>query len=194
MGNLQIIIIAFGLALDAFAVSVAAGAGNRINNHRGAFRLSFHFGLFQFLMPVVGWFAGLSLEPYVRKIDHWIAFFLLSYVAIKMMKESFSDEEGEKYDPSKGKRMVMLSIATSIDALVIGFSLAILNIDIWYPGFIIGVITASLSIFGIYFGKMLGIKFGKKMELLGGAVLIIIGLNILYSHLFHSSLTIAIRP
>lgn len=183
MGTIQIIVIAFGLALDAFAVSVAAGAGNRIENHRGAFRLAFHFGLFQFLMPVAGWFLGLGFEPYVKNIDHWIAFFLLSYVAIKMIRESFSEEEGQKFDPSKGKRMIMLSVATSIDALVVGFSLALLNINIWYPGIVIGVITASLSIFGIYFGKMLGVKFGKKMELLGGVVLLILGAHILYSHL-----------
>lgn len=183
MGTLETILIAFGLALDAFAVSIAAGAGNKISNHRGAFRLAFHFGLFQFLMPVLGWFMGLTFAHYVMKIDHWIAFFLLFYVGIKMIKESFGNDEDEVYDPSKGKRMVMLSIATSIDALVVGFSLAIINVDIWYPGIIIGAITATLSIFGIYFGKALGVRFGKKMELAGGIILILIGLQILYAHL-----------
>ncbi len=179
----EICIIAVGLALDAFAVSLGAGAGNKISSLRGAVRLAFHFGLFQFLMPVLGWFMGIKVAPLVSSFDHWIAFLLLSYVGLKMVKEAFSNEDEMINDPSKGKTMVALSVATSIDALVVGFSLAMIGVDIWYPSSIIGIITAFLSITGIYLGKSLGDKFGKKMELAGGIVIVGIGLKILIEHL-----------
>jgi putative Mn2+ efflux pump MntP len=178
----EIIVIAFGLALDAFAVSLAAGAVGRIGNHRGAVRLAFHFGLFQFLMPVLGWYIGFRIEPFVKNIDDWIAFFLLSYIGVKMIWDSYKPKDEFRKDPSKGKEMVLLSIATSIDALVVGFSLAILMISVWYPAFIIGVITALLSITGIYLGKVIGNRLGKKMEIAGGLVIIGIGLKIIITH------------
>jgi putative Mn2+ efflux pump MntP len=179
----EIVIIAIGLSLDAFAVALGAGSVGRINGHRGAVRLSFHFGLFQFLMPVIGWYAGTEIEPFVNKMDSWIAFFLLFYVGAKMIWESYKVEAHSRKDPSKGKEMVLLSFATSIDALVVGFSLAILKINIWYPGFIIGIVTAVFSILGIYLGKLIGNKIGRKMELLGGLVIIGIGVRILLLHL-----------
>lgn len=179
----EIVIIAFGLSLDAFAVSLGAGAGKKIREQRGAFRLAFHFGLFQFLMPVIGWFMGVKIAPFVQSIDHWIAFALLLFVGLKMIKESYSDGEAVENDPSKGKNLVMLSIATSIDALVVGFSFAMLRIEIWYPSTIIGIITAIVSIVGIYIGKILGTKIGPKMEFAGGAVIVLIGVKILLSHL-----------
>jgi manganese efflux pump family protein len=178
----EIIIVAFGLALDAFAVSLGAGAVGRIGNHRGAVRLAFHFGLFQFLMPVLGWYLGFKLEPLVKSLDYWIAFFLLLYIGIKMILDSYKPIGEFRKDPSKGKEMVLLSIATSIDALVVGFSLAILMISVWYPAFIIGIITAILSITGIYVGKVIGSKIGKKMEIIGGLVIIGIGIKILIAH------------
>jgi putative Mn2+ efflux pump MntP len=178
----EIILIAFGLSLDAFAVSLGAGAVGTIGNHRGAVRLAFHFGLFQFLMPVLGWYAGIKIEPYVKSADVYIAFFLLSYIGGKMIWESYKPSGEFKKDPSKGKQMVILSIATSIDALAVGFSLAILMISVWYPAFIIGVVTSFLSITGIYLGKVVGSKLGKKMELVGGLVIIAIGIKILLSH------------
>jgi manganese efflux pump family protein len=184
LGFIEITIIAFGLSLDAFAVALCAGAGKKIKSPRGEFRLAFHFGLFQFLMPVLGWFLGIKIEPFIENIDHWIAFALLFFVGFKMIKESFRESETEECcDPSKGKNMVLLSIATSIDALVVGFSFSMLRIDIWYPGTIIGVITAIVSIIGIYAGKLLGTKIGPKMELLGGMVIVLIGVKILVSHL-----------
>jgi putative Mn2+ efflux pump MntP len=179
----EIIIVAIGLSLDAFAVSLGAGSVGRIKNHRGAVRLAFHFGLFQFLMPVIGWFIGLKIEPFVEKADHWIAFLLLGYVGGKMILESFQKDDVPKKDPSKGKMLVLLSVATSIDALVVGFSLAIIRISIWYPGFIIGIVTAVFSILGIYLGKIIGNKVGKKMEFIGGLVIIGMGLKILIEHL-----------
>lgn len=183
MGLLEIIIIALGLSLDAFAVSLCAGAARKIKDKRGEFRLAFHFGLFQFMMPVLGWFMGLKIEPLIESVDHWIAFALLFFVGAKMIKESYEENEAESCDPSKGRNMVMLSIATSIDALVVGFSFSILRIDIWYPGIIIGIITAAVSITGIYAGKLLGTKIGPRMEQLGGLVIILIGVKILISHL-----------
>jgi len=178
----EILIIAAGLSLDAFAVALGAGSVGRIPGHRGAFRLAFHFGLFQFLMPVLGWYTGNRIEPYVTKIDHWIAFILLFYVGAKMIWESWKGEIHLRKDPSKGKEMVLLSVATSIDALVVGFSLALLRISIWYPGFIIGLVTAVFSILGIYLGKIIGDKIGKKMEFIGGLVIIGIGTRILLLH------------
>jgi manganese efflux pump family protein len=179
----EIIIIAFGLALDAFAVSIGAGAVGRIGNHRGAFRLAFHFGLFQFLMPVIGWYIGFKIEPFVKSVDEWIAFALLTYIGVKMILDSFKPVGELRKDPSKGRHMVLLSVATSIDALVVGFSLAILMISVWYPAFIIGLITAILSITGIYLGKVIGSRLGKKMEIIGGLVIIGIGIKILIIHL-----------
>jgi putative Mn2+ efflux pump MntP len=178
----EIIVIAFGLAIDAFAVSLGAAAVGRIGNHRGAVRLAFHFGLFQFLMPVIGWYVGFKIEPLVKNIDDWIVFSLLSYIGIKMILDSYKPVGEFRKDPSKGKEMVLLSIATSIDALVVGFSLAILMISVWYPAFIIGIVTALLSITGIYLGKVIGSKLGKKMEVMGGLVIIGIGIKILISH------------
>ena len=179
----EIIVIALGLALDAFAVSLGAGAVGRIGNHRGAVRLAFHFGLFQFLMPILGWYFGYKIEPLVKNVDDWIAFILLFYIGVKMIWDSYKPVGEFRKDPSKGKEMVLLSVATSIDALVVGFSLAILMISVWYPAFIIGVVTALLSITGIYLGKIIGSKIGKKMEIVGGLIIIGIGLKILISHL-----------
>jgi manganese efflux pump family protein len=178
----EIIVVAFGLALDAFAVSLGAGAVGRIGNHRGAVRLAFHFGLFQFLMPVLGWYLGFRLEPLLKSLNELIAFTLLSYIGIKMIMDSYKPSHHFRTDPSKGKEMVMLSVATSIDALMVGFSLAILTISVWYPAFIIGVVTALLSITGIYLGKVIGSKIGKKMEIVGGLVIVAIGIKILMSH------------
>ncbi len=178
----EIIIIAVGLSLDAFAVALGVGALGRIGGHRGAVRLAFHFGLFQFLMPVIGWYSGVKIEPYISKIDHWVAFSLLFFVGSKMIWEAYNTEVYLRKDPSKGKEMVLLSVATSIDALVVGFSLAILRISIWYPGFIIGIVTAVFSISGIYLGKVIGDRIGRKMEFIGGLVIIGIGTRILLLH------------
>jgi len=156
-----------------------------IRDRRAIFRLSFHFGLFQFLMPVIGWFIGLHIIIYIAFIDHWIAFALLAYVGLKMIQESRNENEGaQKSNPSKGINLVLLSLATSIDALAVGLSIGVLNLDIWYPSFLIGVITAGLSLVGIQLGQKLGKRFGRRMEFIGGIILILIGLRILITHLF----------
>ncbi len=183
MTSFEIIIIAIGLAMDASAVSLAAAAGGYAKDNRAIFRLVFHFGLFQALMPVIGWLLGVSLMSYLKAWDHWVAFILLSIVGGRMIWEGLDHSEDiQKKDPSKGMTMVMLSIATSIDALAVGLSLAVLDVSIWYPSLMIGIITALMSYVAIKIGSKLGTMFGSKMEVFGGIVLVGIGLKILFSH------------
>ena len=173
-----------GLAMDASAVSLAAAAAGFATDARAKFRLSFHFGLFQFFMPVLGWFLGIGFVSHFKAIDHWIAFFLLAVVGIRMIREGVdTSSEIQKKDPSRGMTMVLLSVATSIDALAIGLSLAMLEVNIWYPSIMIGVITAGMSLVAIKIGTRLGVMFGKRMEIFGGLVLVFIGSRILFSHL-----------
>lgn len=182
---IEIIIIAVSLAMDAFAVCICAASSGMITDKRAVFRLSFHFGLFQFLMPVMGWFIGLNILTYIAFIDHWIAFTLLAYVGGKMIQESRNkNEHQQRSNPSKGINLIMLSLATSIDALAVGLSIGVLDLEIWYPSFLIGIITSGLSLVGIHLGHKLGRRFGKQMEFIGGVVLIIIGLRILITHLY----------
>ena len=181
------LLVAVGLAMDAFAVSLGAGTSHQSNNARSRLRLSFHFGLFQAFMPVLGWLAGSSIDRFISNIDHWIAALLLAYVGGKMIREGFSAEPLVfSDDPSRGKNLVMLSVATSIDALAVGLSLSMLKVQIISPAVIIGVVTFSLSLFGLLVGNYLGNKFGKVSQVLGGVILIGIGLRVLITHLFLS--------
>jgi manganese efflux pump family protein len=176
-------LIALSMAMDAFAVSMCSGL--KIGpGPRPVFRIAFHFGLFQALMPVMGWLFGNTIEPLVKNFDHWVAFGLLAFVGIRMIRSGLSKSEEEIIrDPSRGLTMVMLSIAVSIDALAIGLSLAFLDVDIWTPALIIGLVTGSLSLIGLRMGNGVGKRFGKPVEVLGGLVLIGIGARILASHL-----------
>lgn len=185
MGTFDIVVIAVGLAMDAAAVSMAAAAGGFAGNGRAVFRLAFHFGLFQFMMPVAGWFLGAGFVVYIRGIDHWIAFALLAFVGIRMIREGLDGSEGPviRKDPSRGMTMVMLSLATSIDALAVGLSLAMMDISIWYPSVMIGGITSGMSLLAITLGKRLGGLLGKRMAVAGGVILVGIGLRILVSAL-----------
>ncbi|MGD0265689.1 MAG: manganese efflux pump MntP family protein [Candidatus Methylomirabilota bacterium] len=184
MGFIETLMIAVGLAMDAFAVSLAAGTSGRAIGRRAAFRLSFHFGLFQFMMPVIGWFLGAAIAPQISSFDHWIAFALLVFVGVRMIRSGFDDRaETFATDPSRGLALVVLAIATSIDALAIGLSLAMLRIKIWYPSAVIGLVTSGLSLFGLRMGTRLGARFGKRMEIVGGAILTLIGLRTLLLHL-----------
>lgn len=184
MGIAEVLLIAFGLALDAFAVSLGVGVARRATTSRPIFRLSFHFGMFQFLMPIHGWYAGTHVARYVEAWDHWIALALLAFVGVRMIRSGL-DPEADPFagkDPSKGLTMVMLSVATSIDALAVGLSLAMLRISIWYPSVVIGVVTAGLSLFGLLVGHRLGARFGKRTEVLGGLILIGIGVKVVLEH------------
>lgn len=178
--------IAIALAMDAFAVSIVAGVKLKDVGFRQMFRLAWHFGLFQALMPVVGWGAGLSIRTYIEAYDHWIAFVLLAFVGIKMIKDAFGHEKEETHpkDPTKGMTLVMLSVATSVDALAVGFSISMLNVSIWLPAVIIGIVAGMFTIFGLQIGKRVGSAecLGLYAEITGGIVLFAIGLNILYEH------------
>ncbi|HOJ17270.1 MAG TPA: manganese efflux pump MntP family protein [Ignavibacteriaceae bacterium] len=176
--------LAIALALDAFAVSLACSSSGKISDKRSVFRMSFHFGLFQAMMPVIGWSIGLGLHSVVREVDHWIAFILLLFVGGKMIFEAVRNNGKEDMiNPTRGWTLIVLSIATSIDALVVGFSLALLRIHIIYPALIIGVVTALLSLIAIRIGDLFGSRFAKLMEVLGGLIIIGIGLKILLSHI-----------
>ncbi len=184
MNFVEIIIIALGLAADAFAVSVAMGSSGIAPDKRSSIRLSFHLGLFQFLMPILGWFVGKNIALLIEQYDHWVAFLILSGIGIKMIIES-KKEEGVKqvYNFTKGWAMVLISLATSIDALATGFSLAFLKIKIFYPAVFIGVITFMLSFLGYRTGSKIKTKLGSNIELIGGILLFCIGLKILIEHL-----------
>lgn len=185
MEHLASIFIGVGLAMDAFTVSLGIGTGRRANDRRAKFRLSFHFGFFQMAMTVVGWFAGSTIARYIETFDHWIAMGLLAYVGINMIRSGLNPEM-ETYitDPSRGKLLIILSVATSIDAMAVGLSMAMINAPWLVPAIIIGVVTWGLSVFGLLAGDSLGSKFGKRMEILGGLILLGIGIRILVTHLF----------
>lgn len=184
MSFLEVFLIALGLAMDAFAVCLGAGTTRHIEGPRPAFRLSFHFGLFQALMPVLGWLAGTSVAALIEGFDHWIAFGLLAFVGARMIRSGFDrDGESQSADPSRGATLIMLSIATSIDAFAIGLSLAMLRVQILYPAVVIGIVAAGMSLIGLRLGRRLGDAFGKRMEVIGGLILIGIGVRVVISHL-----------
>ena len=187
MSTLYLLFISIGLAMDAFAVSISTGAILPEISGRHLFRFSFHFGLFQFLMPIIGWFVGQTMVDFVKDYDHWIAFGLLSGIGLKMILDTCRNDEKEKKktpDPTRGITLVLLSIATSIDALAVGISIACISpeISILRSAVIIGLVCALFSILGLKLGKKIGETIGKRAELLGGIVLIIIGIKILIEH------------
>lgn len=178
------VMVAFGLAMDAFAVSIAAGLIIERITARHFFRAAFHFGLFQALMVILGWLAGSNFAKYLSAVDHWIAFGLLGFIGGKMLREAFSEKNSlQGVDPTRGWMLVTLSVATSIDALAVGLSLAMLRVSVWIPSAIIGAVAAAMSLFGIGFGSRLGRRWEKRAEIVGGLILIAIGIHILASHL-----------
>jgi putative Mn2+ efflux pump MntP len=184
MTFLSILIIAIGLGMDAFSVAIGIGAVYRAVSFGPTFRLSLSFGLFQTLMPLAGWFAGTTVTHIIEGYDHWVAFVLLAYVGGKMIVESFRKEERiHKADPTQGLTLVMLSMATSIDALAVGLSFAFLKIPILYPSIVIGMVAFIMTMIGMVFGEKLGGVMGKKVEGVGGIILIGIGVKILIEHL-----------
>ncbi|UFS69324.1 manganese efflux pump MntP family protein [Geomonas sp. RF6] len=176
--------IAVALAMDAFAVALAAGAVLDPLTGRHLFRFGFHFGLFQLLMPILGWLAGLTVQKSISDYDHWIAFFLLGFVGGKMLWGAFHQDEEEKTapDPTRGVTMVMLAVATSIDALAVGLTLAMLDVDIWRPAVVIGLVAGVLTVAGMLLGRRLGEMWGKRVEICGGLILLAIGFKILFEH------------
>ncbi|MGD9947240.1 MAG: manganese efflux pump MntP family protein [Desulfobulbus sp.] len=186
MDSLSLIAVAVALAMDAFAVALAAGAVLHPLSFRPCFRLAFHFGLFQALMPVVGWLAGLTVQSFVAAWSHWIAFTLLLYIGGRMIIEALSVEQGQRRnnDPSRGLTMVGLAVATSIDALAVGLSLAMLNVVVWIPALVIGLVACGFTVLGLFLGTRAGKLWGRRVEVAGGVILVLIGLKILLSALF----------
>lgn len=172
--------IAFGLAMDAFSVAIATGLMLGTVTHRQLFRLSFHFGLFQFLMPIAGWVAGNTIEGYMASYDHWVAFLILAYIGGKMVRDSFGDDEERSHgDPTRGLSLVMLSVATSIDAFAVGLSLGLIRVPVLEPSIIIGIVAGGMTFIGMRLGKHVGSLLGRRMETIGGLVLIAIGIKVL---------------
>ncbi len=184
MSLMEMILIAIGLAMDASAVSMTAAAAGFVNDNRAIFRLAFHFGLFQAIMPLIGWLVGSTVVDYISAWDHWIAFSLLAVVGSRMIYAGFfPDNDALIVDPSRGWTLVTLSIATSIDALAAGLSFAMLNVNIWLPCILIGLITMILSALSTGVGKTAGHWLGHRVEILGGLILLAIGIKILVTHL-----------
>ncbi|MDY7011482.1 MAG: manganese efflux pump MntP family protein [Planctomycetota bacterium] len=170
--------------MDAFAVAIAAGLKIKHLTGRHVFRLAFCFGFFQFTMAVLGWLGGRTISGYIRTYDHWVAFGLLVAVGFKMLLEGLSGKVPPgRSDPTRGWTVIALSVATSIDALAAGLSMAFIGVSIWLPSVVIGIVAAAMTATGIRFGNRLGRKGGRWAELLGGAVLIGIGVHIILSHL-----------
>ncbi len=176
--------LALALAMDAFAVALGTGTVLSRLTGRHLFRLGFHFGLFQALMPVIGWLAGQTIIQWVSSWDHWIAFTLLALIGGRMIHEACNDEEkADDRDPTRGLSLVMLSIATSIDALAVGFSLSVIGVSIWMPSLVIGLVAGILTVAGMLLGDRIGRRWGARVEIFGGCILIGIGIKILFEHL-----------
>ncbi|MGQ9601656.1 MAG: manganese efflux pump MntP [Candidatus Bipolaricaulia bacterium] len=180
---LVILFIALGLAMDAFAVAVTSGLALEQLRFRAALKIALFFGGFQALMPLCGWLAGLGLSKFISGFDHWVAFGLLGFIGCKMIYEALRATPRRATDPLNLYTLLGLSIATSIDALAVGLSFALLEIPIVTPAIVIGSVTFLLAFLGVFLGHRLGRLFQRKAELLGGLILIGIGLKILLEHL-----------
>lgn len=188
MGIVELALIAVGLSMDAFAVSVCKGLGMKRLDMGQALVIALFFGGFQALMPLAGWALGSGFQSYIEPVDHWIAFALLAFIGGKMLYDAFHEEDGDEPIAGEAARLdlreiLMLAIATSIDALAVGVSFAFLQVDIVPAISLIGVITFALSLVGVAAGHQFGARFEKPATIVGGLVLILIGLKILLEHL-----------
>lgn len=184
----EFLLLGVGLAMDAFAVSICKGLAMRKVNKKQAVIISLFFGGFQAIMPVIGWLLCKGFQTYIEAFDHWIAFALLAFIGVKMIIETLREKEDdvviEEMDPPLDmKEMLMLAIATSIDALAVGISLAALDRPIVESAAIIGVVTFVISIIGVYIGNFFGNRYKKRAELTGGIILVLIGVKILCEHM-----------
>lgn len=182
MSIISIVIISIGLAMDAFAVSLSSGMVLKKLRASNALKIALFFGGFQGGMTLLGWAMGFKFKVYIESIDHWIAFIMLSIIGGKMIYEAFNEDSEEEKDPLKTSVLVLLAIATSIDALVVGVSFAFLEVDILSASLIIGGITLVLCYIGVYVGKRFGDLLNKNAEIFGGVLLIIMGIKILLQH------------
>lgn len=183
MGWFSMLALAVALSMDAFAVAVVTALALNVITRRHLFRLSFHFGLFQALMLLAGWLFGSAAYGYVSSWDHWIAFGLLAFVGTRMVWSAVSGgEQTVVPDRTRGWDLVLLSVATSVDALAVGLSLAMIDSKIALPATVVGVIAAALTMVGMGLGRRVGLLWGKRVEVLGGFVLIAIGVKIVWQH------------
>ena len=184
MGFLELFLLAIGLSMDAFAVSVCKGLAMQKVTFRNAAICGVWFGGFQALMPTIGFFLGSTFEQYITAFDHWVAFVLLSAIGAGMIKESLSKEESNGNDSFSFKTMLLLALATSIDALAVGITFALLpDVNVPLAVCLIGITTFVCSAAGLKVGNLFGLKYKAKAELAGGIILILIGLKILLEHL-----------
>jgi putative Mn2+ efflux pump MntP len=181
--DITILLVALGLAMDSFSVSIANGLATKTFKTTNAIKISAFFGFFQGIMPLIGWYAGIHIIDLISEFDHWIAFFLLTFIGSKMICESIKGESQKLICSLSLKMLLTLSIATSIDALAVGLSFSILSFSIPTLSLATGVITFLLSFFGVYIGGRFGRLLKNRVELLGGIILITIGLKILLEHL-----------
>ena len=183
----EILLLAIGVSMDAFAVSIGKGLTAQRASWREALKVGLWFGGFQALMPLIGYYLGISFADLVTKVDHWIAFGLLLLIGGNMIREALQKEDEKPADASFGfKTMLLLAIATSIDALALGISFAFLGTNIWRAILVIGLTTAAFSVVGLLIGKIVGSRFHSGAQILGGVILIAIGVKILVEHLYFS--------
>ena len=183
MGILEILLISIGLAMDAFAVSVCKGLAMKKMNWKKAMIIGLYFGIFQAVMPIIGYYLGERFENLVTSIDHWIILGLLVFIGGNMIKESFEKENTEINDNIDIKTMILLAVATSIDALAVGITFAFFEITLISVVLAIGIITFILSVIGVKIGNKFGAKYKRKSEFVGGLILILIGIKVLMEHL-----------
>ena len=185
MSFLEICLLGVGLAMDAFAVSICKGLNMKKINYWKSILIALFFGFFQFLMPVLGFYLGSQFEQYIENFDHWIIFGLLLFIGVKMIIEAVSEKQDEDNVSSKNfiVELLILSVATSLDALAVGITFAFLQVNVFLSSIIIGVITFAISFVGVIIGNFFGEKFKKPAEITGGIILICIGLKVLLQHL-----------
>lgn len=183
MGVLELLLLSIGLAMDAFAVSICKGISMRKMNWKKAIIIGLYFGGFQALMPTLGYFLGTAFQSLITSVDHWIAFVLLGIIGGEMIKESFEKDSENQNDDVSFKTMIILAIATSIDALAVGITFAFLNVNLGLAVSLIGIITFILAVAGTKIGNRFGDKYEKKAEFVGGVILILLGVKILLEHL-----------
>ena len=183
MDLISIVLLSIGLAMDAFAVSVCKGLAMRTPKLKEMLIVGVWFGFFQMIMPIIGYYLGSSFHQFISQFDYIVAFILLVLIGLNMIREAISGDEEDQNADIGVKIMFLLAIATSIDALAVGFSLAMDDVSIFEPAAIIGVITLIMSIAGVKLGSLVGDKYSSKAEIIGGTILILLGLKILLEHL-----------
>ena len=183
MGVVELLLLSIGLAMDAFAVSVCKGISMKKMNWKKAIIIGLYFGGFQALMPTIGYFLGSAFQSLITSIDHWIAFILLGIIGGGMIKEAFEDDKENVNDDVGFKTMIILAIATSIDALAVGITFAFLNVNLILAVSLIGIITFIISVIGTKIGNRFGDKYERKAEIVGGIILIFLGIKILLEHI-----------